>query len=384
MAPVSFPAAGADQSVSGRDDPEAVSGSGHSGTATADGDVAALDPVSDETVPRDTDSTGVSDSDPAPDPNAVPVPAAAEPAVPEPAARPVPTSLPDDVVELARVAAVEEAGSGGQVGDYLGAVQEDPVAVTASFAAADRGYRGWYWSVTVALVEPGYQTISEVVLLPGEQALLAPSWVPWDERIRKGDVGPGDLLPTAPDDPRLVPGYLDSADPAVKEVSYEFGFGRVRVLSREGRDDAAERWHDGPFGPGDVVATQAQANCVTCGFFTPLAGLLGMAFGACTNEYSPADGRVVDAGYGCGAHSETVIDAPLISASTATVVDELTLEVHPRRPAAGSASTEAQAEPEAEPEAESETGTDEVVQGPVDALDEGESDPGADHPESGH
>ena len=323
MAPVSFPAAGADQSVSGRDDPEAVSGSGHSGTATADEDVAALDPVSDETVPHDTDSTGVSDSDPAPDPNAVPVPAAAEPAVPEPAARPVPMSLPDDVVELARVAAVEEAGSGGQVGDYLGAVQEDPVAVTASFAAADRGYRGWYWSVTLALVEPGYQTISEVVLLPGEQALLAPSWVPWDERIRKGDVGPGDLLPTAPDDPRLVPGYLDSDDPAVKEVSYEFGFGRVRVLSREGRDDAAERWHDGPFGPGDVVATQAQANCVTCGFFTPLAGLLGMAFGACTNEYSPADGRVVDAGYGCGAHSETVIDAPLISASTATVVDEL-------------------------------------------------------------
>ena len=75
-------------------------------------------------------------------------------------------------------------------------------------------------------------------------------------------------------------------------------------------------------------------NCVTCGFLPPLAGLLGMAFGACTNEYSPADGRVVDAGYGCGAHSETVIDAPLISASTATVVDELTLEVHPaERPA---------------------------------------------------
>ena len=40
-----------------------------------------------------------------------------------------------------------------------------------------------------------------------------------------------------------------------------------------------------------------------------------MAFGACTNEFSPADGRVVDAEYGCGAHSETVIDAPLISAS---------------------------------------------------------------------
>ena len=361
MAPVSFPAAAADQSVSGRDDPEAVSGSGHSGTPTATEDVVAIDPATEDPVPAPTDSTGVSDGDPAPDENAAPElaasepePAASEPTASEPAARSVPTTLPGDIVELARVAAVEEAGSGGLVGDYLGAVQEDPVAVTASFAAADRGYRGWYWSVTVALVEPGYQTISEVVLLPGEQALLAPSWVPWDQRIRKGDVGPGDLLPTVPDDPRLVPGYLDSDDPAVKEVSYEFGFGRVRVLSREGRDDAAERWHDGPFGPGDAVATQAQANCVTCGFFTPLAGLLGMAFGACTNEYSPADGRVVDAGYGCGAHSETVIDAPLISASTATVVDELTLEVHPRRPATGSAAT-------AESEVEPETGTDEVV-----------------------
>ena len=113
-------------------------------------------------------------------------------------------------------------------------------------------------------------------------------------------------------------------------MEYEFGFGRPRVLSREGRDDAAQRWHDGPFGPDDAVAQAAPANCVTCGFFTPLAGLLGMALGACANEYSPADGRVVDVEYGCGAHSQTVIDAPLISASTDTVVDELTLEVHLR------------------------------------------------------
>ena len=69
---------------------------------------------------------------------------------------------------------------------------------------------------------------------------------------------------------------------------------------------------------------------MTCGFYLPLAGLLGQALGACGNEFSPADGRVVDAGFGCGAHSDTVIDAPLISASTETVIDELTLEVHDR------------------------------------------------------
>ena len=202
--------------------------------------------------------------------------------------------------------------------------------MSAAFAAADRGYRGWYWSVTLAIIDPAAPTVSEVVLLPGEQALLAPAWVPWDQRIRAGDVGVGDLLATPADDPRLVPGYLDSDDPAVAEVAYEFGFGRIRVLGREGREDAAQRWHDGTFGPDDAVAQQAPASCASCGFYVPLSGLLGMAMGACANEFSPADGRVVDVEYGCGAHSETVIEAPMISASTDTVVDELTLEVHQR------------------------------------------------------
>ena len=243
--------------------------------------------------------------------------------------------LTDEQIGLARLAAVEEAGAADLVGDYLGASTEDSVAVTAAFAAADRGYRGWYWAVTIAIVDHQPATVSEVVLLPGDQALLAPPWVPWDRRIRPGDVGAGDLLPAAPDDIRLVPGYVDSDDPAVKEVAYEFGLGRSRVLSREGRDEAAQRWHEGPFGPDDPIATHAAATCVTCGFYIPLAGLLGMAMGACSNEFSPADGRVVDAAYGCGAHSDTVIDAPLISASTATVVDEFTLEVHRRPEPAG-------------------------------------------------
>jgi hypothetical protein len=238
--------------------------------------------------------------------------------------------LSDEVIRFARAAAVEVSGGAGAVGDYLGAVAEDDVAVSVAFAAIDRGYRGWYWSVTLAIVEPSVPTISEVVLLPGEQALLAPPWVPWEQRIRAGDVGAGDLLATPADDPRLVPGYLDSDDPAIAEVAYEFGFGRVRVLGREGREEAAQRWHDGSFGPDDAVARQAPATCVSCGFFVPLAGLLGMAMGACANEFSPADGRVVDVEFGCGAHSETVIEAPMMSASTDTVVDELTLEVHPR------------------------------------------------------
>ena len=34
-------------------------------------------------------------------------------------------------------------------------------------------------------------TVDESVLLPGPGALLAPDWVPWQDRLRPGDVGSG-------------------------------------------------------------------------------------------------------------------------------------------------------------------------------------------------
>jgi len=235
-------------------------------------------------------------------------------------------------LELARSAATEEAGSGNAVGDFLVALAEDEIAVTATFTAMQPGYAGWQWSVTMALLSDQGPTISEVVLLPGDGALLAPPWLAWDERIRPGDVGVGDLLPPLKDDPRLAPAYLQSDDPAVEEVARELGIGRVQVLSREGRADFAERLHDGLFGPSAEMALVAPTPCFTCAFYLPLAGSLGALTGACGNEFSPADGRVVDAGYGCGAHSETVLDMPARSAANDSVIDELTLEVH-RRPA---------------------------------------------------
>ena len=239
--------------------------------------------------------------------------------------------LTAELIAVARGAAVVEAGRQDMVGEYQGAFAEDDVAVTAEFDALDRGYLGWRWSVTLALVEPGHPTVSEVVLLPGTGALLAPPWVPWDRRIRSGDLGAGGLLPTAPDDVRLVPGYVESEDPAIEDLEHELGIGRPRVLSREGRDDAAQRWHDGPFGPEGTIAQLAPGQCVTCGFYVPLAGTLGTALGVCANEFSPADGRVVDAAFGCGAHSEARVDAPSISAFVPSAVDELVLEVHLRR-----------------------------------------------------
>jgi hypothetical protein len=207
-------------------------------------------------------------------------------------------------VEQARAVLVEFSGE-ETIGEYLGGSFDDPSSATHRFLADLPGYRGWQWAVVVAAY-PGadHATISEVVLVPGPTALLAPRWVPWQERVRPGDLSPGDLLAPAPDDPRLVPGFLASGDPAVDEVAAEVGFGRRQVLSRWGRGEAAQRWHDGDFGPASSMARSTRRVCRDCGFYLPLSGSLGVMFGVCANEMS-ADGHVVDAEYGCGAHSDT-------------------------------------------------------------------------------
>lgn len=207
-------------------------------------------------------------------------------------------------VDQARAAVAEFSGE-DTVGEYLGAELDDSTAATHRFLARLPGYRGWQWAVVVAAF-PGaaHATISEVVLIPGPTALLAPEWVPWDQRVRPGDLGPGDLLAPPPNDPRLVPGYSGTGDPAIDEVAVEVGLGRRQVLSLWGRNDAAQRWHDGDFGPGSAMAKATKRKCRDCGFFVPLNGSLGVIFGVCANEFA-ADGHVVDAEFGCGAHSDT-------------------------------------------------------------------------------
>ncbi|MGY1718041.1 DUF3027 domain-containing protein [Blastococcus sp. SYSU DS0552] len=221
-------------------------------------------------------------------------------------------------IEQARAAAVETAGAADAVGEHLGATAESVgppelgEVLTHTFASRLPGYVGWHWAVTIARV-PGEEriTVDEVVLLPGEQALLAPAWVPWHERLRPGDLSVGDVLPATEDDPRLVPAYTtddDSADdPEGRVVAAEIGLGRERVMSREGRSEAVARWTSGEFGPTSPMARQAPGPCATCGFYLPLAGSLRQFVGACGNAYAPGDGRVVAADYGCGAHSQATL-----------------------------------------------------------------------------
>lgn len=88
-----------------------------------------------------------------------------------------------EAVEAAR-AALSEIAPDQQVGEHLGAAAEGERLVAHRFAADRPGYRGWEWFVAVARAPRSKKvTVCEVGLLPGENALLAPKWVPWAERV---------------------------------------------------------------------------------------------------------------------------------------------------------------------------------------------------------
>jgi hypothetical protein len=209
-----------------------------------------------------------------------------------------------DALDLAREAA-EEAGEG--IGEHLSVEAETERVVTHYFDCTLAGYRGWRWAVVLTRAPRArVATVSETALLPGPDALRPPPWVPWSERLQGGEVGTGEVLPTDEDDDRLMPAYMLSDDDAVEDITFELGLGRERVMNREGRAEAAQRWYEGDRGPHAPIAeaAPAAARCGTCGFFLSLAGSMRQAFGVCANLYSSEDARVVSADHGCGAHSQ--------------------------------------------------------------------------------
>ena len=208
-------------------------------------------------------------------------------------------------IELAR-RALEEVTDPITVGEYVAAAPDAERLVTHLFDCTLSGYRGWRWAVTLSRVPRGRTaTVCEVELLPGEEALLAPAWVPWAERLEPGDITRSDRLPRKETDERLEPGWEATGEDADAVALDELDLGRPRVLSAQGVASAAERWYGGDHGPEAEGVRKAHATCSTCGFFVPMAGALRAIFGVCANEWATDDGSVVSLDHGCGAHSET-------------------------------------------------------------------------------
>ena len=81
------------------------------------------------------------------------------------------------------LAALHEITPATTVGPAAGYTLEEGGVVSLRFENTMLGYPGWFWTVSVAVVEGSEPTVLEAELLPGDGALLAPEWVPWAVRL---------------------------------------------------------------------------------------------------------------------------------------------------------------------------------------------------------
>ena len=85
-------------------------------------------------------------------------------------------------------AALEGIAPAGQIGRHLAAKSEGDRLVTHLFESKLAGYGGWQWyAVLTRNSRSKVVTVDELGLLPSEDSILAPEWVPWAERVRPGD-----------------------------------------------------------------------------------------------------------------------------------------------------------------------------------------------------
>lgn len=122
-------------------------------------------------------------------------------------------------VDVAR-AAIEGIAPAEQIGRHLAAKSEGDRLVTHLFESKLAGYGGWQWyAVLTRNSRSKVVTVDELGLLPSEDSILAPEWIPWAERVRPGDEQGDDELAAAagtvpPEDAAGADVTLDALDAA--------------------------------------------------------------------------------------------------------------------------------------------------------------------------
>ena len=90
-------------------------------------------------------------------------------------------------VDVARNA-VETIAKPAEIGPHIAARSEGERVVTHLFESRLAGYGGWQWyAVVTRNSRSKVVTVSELGLLPSEDSILAPEWVPWAKRVRPED-----------------------------------------------------------------------------------------------------------------------------------------------------------------------------------------------------
>ena len=88
-------------------------------------------------------------------------------------------------VDLAREAVLAPVTDASSVGEHLGVTVHEDRLLTHLFDCRLAGYPGWTWYATVARAPRSkHVTVCETGLVAGPDSLLAPDWVPWEERMQ--------------------------------------------------------------------------------------------------------------------------------------------------------------------------------------------------------
>ncbi|WP_314075045.1 DUF3027 domain-containing protein [Rothia mucilaginosa] len=102
------------------------------------------------------------------------------------------TSKVDEILAVAKDVAlqgVQEIAPAHAIGLVHHVRAEEERLSTHLFECTLPGYRGWFWFATLSRAPRSrVATICEVGLLPGDDALIAPDWVPWADRVRPEDL----------------------------------------------------------------------------------------------------------------------------------------------------------------------------------------------------
>ncbi|MET0956283.1 MAG: DUF3027 domain-containing protein [Cryobacterium sp.] len=81
-------------------------------------------------------------------------------------------------------AALELITPADTIGEYLGYIVEGEHVLSLLFECLMTGYPGWRWTVSLSRVDSDSEPqVLETELMPGDDALLAPEWVPWSDRL---------------------------------------------------------------------------------------------------------------------------------------------------------------------------------------------------------
>lgn len=149
-----------------------------------------------------------------------------------------------DPRDIARAVAMDVADEPEQVGDVVNAIELGDNVTDFRLAADVRGYEGWQWSVTLYHdAEVGTWTVNESSLVPTDDALVPPAWVPWKDRLEPTDLAPTDSIGTDPDDPRLEGGFRKT-EPVAGATAGEDGTSAETAEQAEPAEPVAEKTQD--------------------------------------------------------------------------------------------------------------------------------------------